>query len=349
MMMQLEVDLALVVQHRRDASAPDPVPLEDIPLPELPEQHRRPALPKAPPTARDYARSGQAPPPALSRRPRPGPRPPGSPPSAAAVAAQRGGSAAGASGDVAGFIRRWNLDPLRSQLLLARLPPSKRREAMDTFRHDHKTLSPTAALEKYIGLFRRSGASRGGRGPRGGGSEGGASVGTKRPLSPVPRGGREPPSKRPREEPPSKRPRESAAIGAPRPTASASGSRPAAKELRSPPPLRGGPTSGGGSGPSDRAGAPPWRGAGAPPSRGAPPRLGSPPPRRPASSSAPPSRALGAKDTPPPLPRTAAGDPPPRSAAAPSRGAPPLRNGVLGASGASERAKPGDLIKSLLG
>lgn len=313
LMEQLEVDLALVAQHRREAGAPDPEPLEDIPAPELP-QTWRPAPPKQPPSV---PMRGSGPP--NGRRDRApigtsrnaGPRQPSMPPSAAAVAAQRGpglqtlvASAAPDARAVADFIAKWRLESSRSKLLLARLAPNRRRDIMDNFRHQHKELSATSSLEKYIATrfpppaAKPPGAPSATSAPRDGG--------TKRPMS------SSPPSK----EPPSKRPREGP-IGAAAPPSTASGSA-ANRSIRSPPPGRGG----------SRAAPPPWRD-----SRD----TSAPPP----SSRRPPPPSKG--------PAPAPGRKPPAGGAPRPTPAPSRSSSALGASGAADDAKPGDLIKNLLG
>lgn len=123
-------------------------------------------------------------------------------------------------------------------------------------------------------------------------------------------------------EPPSKRLRESPAIGAaavkrdaPPPSSSRSVSSGPSRSIRSPLPSRG--SAGGGS----RSAPPPWRGSSAPP-----PSIGA---RRPAAVGS----AARAKESTGPS----------------SRPSSQTSRGVLGASGAKDTAKPGDLIKSLLG
>jgi len=313
MMEQLEVDLALVAHHRREAGAPDPEPLEDVPMPELPRgsDYSRGAPPNPPPAAGRYD----------SRAAR-GPKQPAAPPSAAARAAQQGvPSVAPDARAVSDFISKWKLEQSRAKLLLARLAPSRRRDVMDNFKATSKDISPTAELEKYIAT----------RVPMA--TTSGVGSAAKRPLS-SPGASKEPPSKRLRETP---------AIGAsvaPRSGPPPSSARPAAsaplRPIRSPLPSRGAP--GGGS----RSTPPPWRDAGGPP----PPSSGA----RRATSAGPAARAeegIGRPSKPPPLPRRA-------PAAGSGEGGPATRptarpTSVLGASGAKESAKPGDLIKSLLG
>lgn len=266
-MEQLEVDLALVAQHRKEAGAPDPRPLEEVPLPAMPAPPRR-----VPPPGRAAGGAGGAD--AAARRPKP--KPPSMPPSASAMGAPRGGATASILVDartLGDFVAKWKLDLIRTKTVLARLPPSRRKEVVDNFRHVSKETSATVALERYVA--QRVPASM------------------KRPF----------PSGPPREAPSKLRRTEGGPIGAAPPSAAAGPGKPR-----------------GSAGPSRDA--PPWRGsAGA-----SPPALRRAPqqPKAKAPTGKAPAGGGGSKPV-------------------------PSRRPVLTTSGAPTTAKPGDLIKSLLG
>lgn len=137
LMEQLEVDLALVVQHRQEAGAPDPEPLDDVPIPELPAPVQRPPPPKLPPTATDYARSGRMAPRDLE------PSPVSRPQTDAHSAPQ-------SNTEITDFLDKWNFEPVRARLVLARLTPAKRKEIIETFDHTDPDVPVLSALQRYI-------------------------------------------------------------------------------------------------------------------------------------------------------------------------------------------------------
>lgn len=316
---QLEVDLALVAHHRREAGAPDPTPLEEIPAPELPRYQgppgggpRRPppppprggeGSPRGPIGGKDRGK-GRSEADVGARRAKP--KPPSAPPSSSAVEAQRGvvGPNVRAIND---FAAKWKLDSLRLKILLGRLPAARRQEILDTFRPSERDRDPRDAFEHY--MAERMTSLRAG--------------GTKRPL---PSGS----SYNQREDNSAKRPRGDSAIGAAPRTPPGRSPPP---RRRSPPPRAGGARGG--------AAPPPWRDAGGPPPR-----------RMPAPTPKPPSRDAGKGASGTHSRSATAADPNgnklwPRStpAVAPKRPSSSPAAAVL----MSEDAKPGDLIKNLLG
>lgn len=308
-MEQLEVDLALVKHHRREAGAPDPPPLEEIPQPDVPKApmgRARPPPPRPPPGG---GGGGDGSPKDKPRAPiggrdfggrRPKPQPPKAPPSASARAAQGPDLR-----ELNDFVAKWKLDPVRTKTVIARLPPSRRRDIMEDFRPSlRETAGPTMSFEKFVR--------------------------ERVPAAVAASGAKRPPPPSTSQEPPNKRPRGEGVIGAapaPRtPPARAPPSRP-----RSPIPRSGG--GGGGGGARSAPAPPPWRGASGPPASARRPGGGA----APGSSSAPPGPSRGPAKAP-----SGGGN---RPAPAPTR----RPSSALTSSGAPEDAKPGDLIKSLLG
>jgi len=317
---QLEVDLALVAQHRREAGSPDPVPLEEIPVPELPRSQRRSGgggqAPAWSGDRRSPERGGAASKPIGGRADaggrRPKPKPPSAPPSASAKAAQRPPDMP----QLNDFISRWRLDPVRAKTLIARLPASRRRFVLDDFHYSEARDggTSTSAFERFVADMLPAG-------------------GTKRtpPAGPSPADS----SKRPRPANSSPTAIGAAPGGAPPARSAPPPSSSTMSSGRSPPATRGGGSAAAAPWARDSsssASAAPWRDAGAPPprSRPAPPSQ----PKKPAQAGGGPTRTT-AKGAP------SSGGSRPAPAPAPSK--------KTSSIGAAEDFTPGDLIKNLLG
>lgn len=126
---KLRSDILLIEAHRREAGAPDPLPLDEVPMPQLPQcpwAAITPAMPKAFPMPTII----------------PGPKAAGH--SAAAGLIELRAAAI--------FVAKWRLDPVRAKHALARLAPDKRRLVISGFTTEHTIGGPAAFedLEKYI-------------------------------------------------------------------------------------------------------------------------------------------------------------------------------------------------------
>eukprot|EP00929_Paragymnodinium_shiwhaense_P042841 TRINITY_DN22103_c0_g1_i4.p1 TRINITY_DN22103_c0_g1~~TRINITY_DN22103_c0_g1_i4.p1 ORF type:complete len:177 (+),score=40.12 TRINITY_DN22103_c0_g1_i4:92-622(+) len=131
---KLLVDTELIIAHRKEAGAPEPPPLEEMDLPEVPDVTKMAA-------ARSASR------PTAGARPTPStpggamrPAPPRGPPPASAVAAQTGDQA------MMQFAKKWKLDSGESRKRLVKLPQQKRCYVMRYFRGPAGDI---AGLDKY--------------------------------------------------------------------------------------------------------------------------------------------------------------------------------------------------------
>jgi hypothetical protein len=138
----LETDMELIVAHRQEAGAPEPPPLEDVPMPALPGAltRRAPLL---------SSKSGARTPSAREVLPTVVSKPT---PSSNGVAEIR---------QVAAFVSKWNLDSVRTKSLLSRLSAGKRRLVMETFKPSASNLTATSALERFIAQCEREPAKPG--------------------------------------------------------------------------------------------------------------------------------------------------------------------------------------------
>mmetsp|Transcript_865 Transcript_865/g.2177 ORF Transcript_865/g.2177 Transcript_865/m.2177 type:complete len:358 (+) Transcript_865:64-1137(+) len=163
----LLIDAELLEAHRKESGAPEPPEPDEVQVPALPGEmretfERREALrpPLRAPSGRPDVRTSAS---------RLTPAPPKGPPPPSAIAAQRGSTSAATrpaapSSELtmmSDFIAKWQLEPTRAKLLLARLPYSRRHAVIKQF--EHRGPAATEAFEKYV----KSQA---------------ASVGTSRPL-----------------------------------------------------------------------------------------------------------------------------------------------------------------------
>lgn len=182
----MKCDLQLVNMHRREAGAPDPIPLEDVRMPEMPQVAPMPAAPM--PGARPPMMAG--PPPA--RPPMAVPKAGGSvvPTPPAAAGAGAGGNAAMELRLIALFIAKWQLDPTTVKIMLAKLLPARRRYVMQHFKAAAPGLAATAALEQFIARCEQTNAWAGATAPAPAGAAPGMrpvapAAGLKRPMTPM--------------------------------------------------------------------------------------------------------------------------------------------------------------------
>jgi len=177
----MKVDLQLVEQHRKEAGAPDPVPLEEVQLPVMPKALAAPAWQMGAP--------GMVP--GAVRPPMGGVTLPGAVRPAGTVVAPGGAAAAGAAAAAAGgpiaelrlialFVAKWKLDPTKTKMMLAKMTPQKRRYVIQNFKSTPGAADATTELEQFIAQCEKTGAWEGtaAAGP----VTPGALTGVKRPM-----------------------------------------------------------------------------------------------------------------------------------------------------------------------
>mmetsp|Transcript_84049 Transcript_84049/g.211940 ORF Transcript_84049/g.211940 Transcript_84049/m.211940 type:complete len:277 (-) Transcript_84049:37-867(-) len=139
---QMKADLQLIHVHRREAGAPDPMPLEDVKMPEMPQVVAMNGGIQMPTAVRPVGAAAAPIRPVVAKA------------GANAVpAAAAPGAAVNAATElrlIALFIAKWKLDATRVKMMLAKLLPARRRYVIQHF----KTTSPgpeaTNALEQFI-------------------------------------------------------------------------------------------------------------------------------------------------------------------------------------------------------
>lgn len=117
----MRVDMALLLTHRRDSGAPEPVPLEEVPYPELPTDFAPSPQP---------AGAGAVPPSLGIARPKGWP---GGGPRPKAVPETPWTGPAGELRMVEGFMGKWKLNPSRTRVSLAKLEVPRRRYVLREF------------------------------------------------------------------------------------------------------------------------------------------------------------------------------------------------------------------------
>lgn len=146
----LRLDIEILTAHKEEAGAPDPPPLSEVKLPDIPQMSKL-ALGSAmlPGMIRPLATV-------------PGLRPaiPGALATVTGAAAPQAAAApglvaaAGATADVrniALFLSKWKLDPTRAKTVLSNLTPHRRRYVMQNFKYIQVNgTAPIAKLEEYI-------------------------------------------------------------------------------------------------------------------------------------------------------------------------------------------------------
>jgi len=167
----IKIDLQLLDAHRKEAGAPDPVPLEEVPEPELPKAHAllgrpgvlaggvrplvpggalqalapRPAGVMAPAVARPTALTPLRPVGVMTL-------------GAKAPAAAPPGAAATDLRLIALFVNKWKLEPTKTKMMLAKLTQEKRRYVIQNFKATVPGPAATPALEAFIGQCEKTGA-----------------------------------------------------------------------------------------------------------------------------------------------------------------------------------------------
>mmetsp|Transcript_36066 Transcript_36066/g.112334 ORF Transcript_36066/g.112334 Transcript_36066/m.112334 type:complete len:322 (+) Transcript_36066:186-1151(+) len=156
----IKADLQLVWAHRREAGAPDPPDLEDVPMPNVPKVAGPPMLGVRPIVPGGIIRPGGIPV-AGALRPAGATVPPGAkvvPPTAGAAA---NGAASGPAAElklIQLFITKWKLDPTKAKMVLAKMTPAKRRYVITNFKNATNAADATAALEQYIAQCEKTNA-----------------------------------------------------------------------------------------------------------------------------------------------------------------------------------------------
>mmetsp|Transcript_78455 Transcript_78455/g.230066 ORF Transcript_78455/g.230066 Transcript_78455/m.230066 type:complete len:306 (+) Transcript_78455:101-1018(+) len=157
----MKADLQLVWAHRREAGAPDPPDLEDVPMPEVPKFAAFPGFGGARPLVPGGLLAAAVRPTAAVVRPAlaVGPAKAGVivPPTTAAANGATSGPAAELK-LIALFIAKWKLDPTRTKMLLAKMTPAKRRYIITNFKNATNPAGATAALEQYIAQCEKTNA-----------------------------------------------------------------------------------------------------------------------------------------------------------------------------------------------
>lgn len=170
-------DIEIIKAHRKEAGAPEPLPVKDIPelvQMKLPPSSSRPPLGS---TSRTHQSGAMRPPP--DGRPNMGnassrftPKPPAAPPPRKIE-------------EIKEFVNRWRMDPMRAMEILSRLRPDVRRSVMERFRPSGENVGPTLQLEQYIKDREQRGTISS---PNGSIGKVSRSYAMRRPLSTVARG-----------------------------------------------------------------------------------------------------------------------------------------------------------------
>lgn len=148
----IKADLQLIWAHRREAGAPDPPDIDDVPMPKVPKA--APMIGVRPVVPGSMVAGTIRPTIPLNAAIRPGGVVPG-----LAIAAN--GATSGPAAElklIALFIAKWKLDPTRSKMLLAKMTPAKRRYVITNFKNTTNAADPTAALEQYIAQCEKTNA-----------------------------------------------------------------------------------------------------------------------------------------------------------------------------------------------
>jgi len=134
----LRCDLHLLWAHRREAGAPDPIPLEEVKMPTLPVATAASAAAAAAGGLRPVAAAVARPSPAASY-----------------------GQAAGAAGTspaaelrlIALFVAKWKLEPTKTKFALAKLTPQRRRYVIQHFKLQPPPTAPGPASDSAFSEY----------------------------------------------------------------------------------------------------------------------------------------------------------------------------------------------------
>lgn len=159
----MKADLQLIEAHRKEAGAPDPIPLEEVVVPELPKapvvQPGLTGLFAVRPGMPQIIAAGAVRPMGITVAP-----------AAALAAASRPvappvvAAAASASGPVAElrlialFVAKWKLDPTRTKMMLAKMTPARRRYVIQNFKTVANGVEATNSLEQFIAQCEKTNA-----------------------------------------------------------------------------------------------------------------------------------------------------------------------------------------------
>lgn len=175
---QMKVDLQLIHTHRREAGAPDPIPLDEVKMPELPQQLPGMAVGmqgmQAPAAVRP---AGVAAAPVRPVVPKAGA---GVVPAAAAPGAAAGGAVTELR-LIALFIAKWKLDPTKVKMIFAKLLPARRRHVIQQFKGPGSGDVAMQALQQFILKCEQTNSW----GAAGAAVAPAAMTGIKRPLAPM--------------------------------------------------------------------------------------------------------------------------------------------------------------------
>lgn len=131
----MKTDLVLIESHRREAGAPDPIPLEEVQMPDLPIVAKLPGM-------FGFSANGVVPPKAAS----------------AVGAVTAAGGPVAELRLIALFVAKWKMDPTKTKLLLAKMTPARRRYVIQNFKTPATgTLDPSTALDHFIAQCEKSG------------------------------------------------------------------------------------------------------------------------------------------------------------------------------------------------
>jgi len=132
----VKTDLQLIDAHRREAGAPEPLSLDQIPEVKVPATVGMPGL--MPGGALNMGGIRPAIPGVAT---------------AAAPGAAAGAAAAGPVAElrlIALFVAKWKLDPTKTKTVMAKLTPARRRYVIQNFKTATTGVAATTALEQYI-------------------------------------------------------------------------------------------------------------------------------------------------------------------------------------------------------
>lgn len=130
----MKTDLVLVEAHRREAGAPDPIPLEEVKMPDLPIVAKLPGM-------FGMGVNGVVPPKMA----------------AAGAAPAAAGSPVAELRLIALFVAKWKMDPTKTKLLLAKMTPARRRYVIQNFKTQSAGPEASTALDQFIAQCERTG------------------------------------------------------------------------------------------------------------------------------------------------------------------------------------------------
>lgn len=187
----MKCDLQLVNMHRREAGAPDPIPLEDVRMPEMPEAAPMPQ--QMPAGVRPMVAGAAV-------------RAPIIPKAGGSVMPAPAGPAGATNAAtelrlIALFIAKWKLDPTQVKIMLAKLLPARRRYVIQHFKATTQGPEATNALQQFINRCEQTNAWAGAVAPAPAGAAGirlvAPMTGMKRPMAPMMAAAGAIPAKRP--------------------------------------------------------------------------------------------------------------------------------------------------------